>query len=199
MNRIDLAFPDQDAMRSFPGPAVVPNCCKRICATMAIRSGWKRLIFRPSRAWALSARGIQSRHNRQTSDPGTCQGNLGLARSRRLSQQARMAVAFPQRRGRGKSDGFCDEELSRNGEFGKLALQYRYCAERRRSRIDGYRRGHRRPSPPAGCRCRCPVLIGGHSRGGVLSVAYAGMHPEQTLGVVNFVGGWISDRCAISE
>jgi dienelactone hydrolase len=44
-----------------------------------------------------------------------------------------------------------------------------------------------------------PVLIGGHSRGGVLSVAYAGMHPEQTLGVINFVGGWIGDRCAVSE
>jgi dienelactone hydrolase len=34
-----------------------------------------------------------------------------------------------------------------------------------------------------------PVLIGGHSRGGVLSVVYAGMHPEQALGVINFVGG----------
>jgi pimeloyl-ACP methyl ester carboxylesterase len=39
-----------------------------------------------------------------------------------------------------------------------------------------------------------PVLIGGHSRGGVLSVAYAGMHPEQTLGVINFVGGWFGEK-----
>ena len=44
-----------------------------------------------------------------------------------------------------------------------------------------------------------PVLIGGHSRGGLLSVAYAGMHPEQSLGVINFVGGWISERCTVAE
>jgi dienelactone hydrolase len=39
-----------------------------------------------------------------------------------------------------------------------------------------------------------PVLIGGQSRGGILSVAYAGMHPDQIdqiLGVINFVGGWM--------
>jgi acetamidase/formamidase len=34
-----------------------------------------------------------------------------------------------------------------------------------------------------------PILIGGVSRGGVLSIAYAGMHPEEVSGVLNFVGG----------
>ena len=38
-----------------------------------------------------------------------------------------------------------------------------------------------------------PVLIGGVSRGGVLSIAYAGLHPEQVAGVVNFVGGWLGE------
>jgi pimeloyl-ACP methyl ester carboxylesterase len=35
------------------------------------------------------------------------------------------------------------------------------------------------------------VVIGGVSRGGILSVAYAGQHPEQVKGVINFVGGWL--------
>jgi dienelactone hydrolase len=39
-----------------------------------------------------------------------------------------------------------------------------------------------------------PVLISGQSRGGLLSVAYVGMHPEQTLGIINFVGG-----CPVAE
>jgi pimeloyl-ACP methyl ester carboxylesterase len=34
------------------------------------------------------------------------------------------------------------------------------------------------------------VVIGGQSRGGILSVADAGLHPEQLKGVINFVGGW---------
>jgi hypothetical protein len=38
-----------------------------------------------------------------------------------------------------------------------------------------------------------PVLIGGVSRGGVLSIAYAGLHPEQVAGVINFVGGWLGE------
>ena len=41
-----------------------------------------------------------------------------------------------------------------------------------------------------------PILVGGVSRGGVLSIAYAGMHPEQVLGVLNFVGGWLGEGCS---
>ena len=40
-----------------------------------------------------------------------------------------------------------------------------------------------------------PVLLLGQSRGGALSVAYAGRHPGKVRGVVNFVGGWIGDGC----
>ena len=34
------------------------------------------------------------------------------------------------------------------------------------------------------------VAIGGQSRGGILSVAYAGAHPAGLKAVINFVGGW---------
>jgi len=42
------------------------------------------------------------------------------------------------------------------------------------------------------------IVIGGQSRGGTLSVAYAGAHPEQVRGVINFVGGWLGERCDTS-
>lgn len=105
-------------------------------------------------------------------------------------------VAFPQRRGRGKSDGFCDEELGRPGS-GKLACDLDTAladADRALSDIEAAVAAlRRRPDVAPG-----PALIGGHSRGGVLALAYAGMHPEQTRGVVNFVGGWSSEACVKS-
>lgn len=39
------------------------------------------------------------------------------------------------------------------------------------------------------------ILIGGVSRGGILSVIYAGRRPDMLKGVINFVGGWMSERC----
>jgi len=106
-------------------------------------------------------------------------------------------VAFPQRRGRGKSDGFCDEELGRPGKA-KPACNVDTAlgdAERALTDIDAAIAVLRRRADVA----PGPVLIGGHSHGGVLSIAYAGMRPEQTLGVVNFVGGWSGEMCAKAE
>ena len=100
-------------------------------------------------------------------------------------------VAFPQRRGRGRSDGFYDEEL---GSFGDSDRALR-GADRALTDMDAIVAVLRRQQDVA----PGPVLIGGHSRGGVLSVAYAGMHPEQTLGVVNFVGGWLDERSPAAE
>mgnify|MGYP000904181369 CR=1 FL=1 len=40
------------------------------------------------------------------------------------------------------------------------------------------------------------VLIGGVSRGGILSVVYAGERPDTVKGVINFSGGWMYDRCS---
>ncbi|MBL4907882.1 MAG: hypothetical protein JKX94_10555, partial [Sneathiella sp.] len=39
------------------------------------------------------------------------------------------------------------------------------------------------------------IVIGGVSRGGALAVAYAGHHPDQVKGVINFVGGWMTNKC----
>lgn len=106
-------------------------------------------------------------------------------------------VAFPQRRGRGKSDGFCDEELLRNGKV-------KFACDEDTARTDSARALsdieaaigvlRERPDVAPG-----PILMGGHSRGGVLSIAYAGTHSTETLGVLNFVGGWINEGCRVAE
>lgn len=101
-------------------------------------------------------------------------------------------VAFPQRRGRGKSDGLydegfevnrsrysCDPQLSLPGlehALSDMDAAYSYLAAR--PDVDSKR-----------------LLIGGQSRGGIASSVYAATRPMQFVGVVNFVGGWISDRC----
>lgn len=39
------------------------------------------------------------------------------------------------------------------------------------------------------------VLVAGQSRGGILSVVYAAERPGKVRGVINFAGGWTSQRC----
>ncbi len=39
------------------------------------------------------------------------------------------------------------------------------------------------------------MLVGGTSRGGILTVAYVARRPEVYLGAVNFVGGWLGEGC----
>ncbi|HSV57918.1 MAG TPA: alpha/beta fold hydrolase [Variovorax sp.] len=102
-------------------------------------------------------------------------------------------VLMPQRRGRGKSDGLYDEgfekdrsryacraELSLPGMERPVAdLEAVMAHVKSMSTVDRRR-----------------MVIGGVSRGGILSVVYAGAHPDQFEGVINFVGGWVGDRCA---
>jgi dienelactone hydrolase len=106
-------------------------------------------------------------------------------------------VAFPQRRGRGKSDGRYDEGFSENRSFGytceaEISLR---GADRALSDVDAaITTLRRRPDVEP-----TPILIGGESRGGVLAVAYAGLHPAQISGVINFVGGWLGTGCSTAS
>jgi dienelactone hydrolase len=102
-------------------------------------------------------------------------------------------VAFPQRRGRGKSDGLYDEGFSANRAKGytcdfTLSLA---GADRALQDIAAAVAVLRQRPDVAPSR----VLIGGQSRGGILAVAYAGMHPDEISGVINFVGGWMGTGC----
>ncbi len=40
-----------------------------------------------------------------------------------------------------------------------------------------------------------PVLLARQSRGGFLSIIYAGLHPVDVSGVISFVGGWTANWC----
>jgi dienelactone hydrolase len=100
-------------------------------------------------------------------------------------------VAFPQRRGRGRSDGLYEEERNSFGDLGGALHGADRALTDMEAAIAVLRR--RKDVTPG------PVLIGGQSRGGALSVAYGGMHPEQTLGVINFVGGWFSEKSPSAE
>jgi dienelactone hydrolase len=102
-------------------------------------------------------------------------------------------VAFPQRRGRGKSDGLYDEGFSEDRKRGYTCDTERSLrgADRALGDIDAAISALRRRPDVA----PTSVLIGGQSRGGVLAVAYAGLHPTQIFGVINFVGGWLGEAC----
>jgi pimeloyl-ACP methyl ester carboxylesterase len=102
-------------------------------------------------------------------------------------------VAFPQRRGRGKSDGLYDEGFSADRRQGYTCDFDRSLsgAERALDDIAAAMASLKQRPDVAPSR----VLIGGQSRGGILSVAYAGMHPDQIFGVINFVGGWMGTGC----
>jgi len=106
-------------------------------------------------------------------------------------------VAFPQRRGRGRSDGLYDEGFTpaRTNGYSCDPARSLPGADRALSDIEAaVKELLRRPDVS-----RRAILMGGNSRGGILSVAYAGKHPEQILGVINFVGGWIGEGCAYSD
>lgn len=101
-------------------------------------------------------------------------------------------VAFPQRRGRGQSDGLydegfkpdrsaysCQEDLTLGGAARALDdLDAITEWMRGRADVDTTR-----------------MLVGGASRGGILSIAHVARRPEVYLGAINFVGGWISEGC----
>ena len=97
-------------------------------------------------------------------------------------------TVFPQRRGRGGSDGLYDEGFTKSHtRYSISPARSLKGLERAMDDIDqvvAYLRED--PSIDDG-----KMLIGGVSRGGILSVAYAGSRPGVFIGTVNFVGGWI--------
>jgi dienelactone hydrolase len=104
-------------------------------------------------------------------------------------------VAYPQRRGRGNSDSFYDEGFYPDRALGYTCEPGRSLAGADRALADieaavAVLRGW--PNVKKG-----RVLMAGVSRGGALSIAYAGMHPHDIDGAINFVGGWMSEACGL--
>jgi dienelactone hydrolase len=106
-------------------------------------------------------------------------------------------VAFPQRRGRGKSDGLYDEGFAPDRAQG-------YTCDPERSLAGADRALHDIEAAVAALKQRpdidhTRIVVGGASRGGVLSIVYAAAHSEEVRGVINFVGGWVGEGCGPSS
>ncbi|MGB7182849.1 MAG: alpha/beta hydrolase [Burkholderiaceae bacterium] len=101
-------------------------------------------------------------------------------------------VIFPQRRGRGKSDGVYDEGYKKDrAEYAcdpQIALPGLEHAVGDLNAVMAH-------LPTLSDVDSQRLIIGGVSRGGVLAVVYASAHPTQFRGVVNFVGGWMDENC----
>ena len=101
-------------------------------------------------------------------------------------------VLFPQRRGRGGSDGLYDEgfEPDRSRYACTAALALAGLARALEDAEVVARHVLARADVVAD-----RVLVGGFSRGGILAVAHAAQRPASYRGSVNFVGGWIGEGC----
>ena len=103
------------------------------------------------------------------------------------------AVILPSRRGHGGSEGVYDEGFApdRSQGYGCEPTLALAGVERALRDLDALT-----PvllAQPFVDRAR--VAIGGHSRGGALAVAWSGRQPKVAQAVMNFAGGWVSERC----
>ena len=101
-------------------------------------------------------------------------------------------VAFPQRRGRGASDGLYDEGFTANRSgYSCVAAIALAGAEHALADLDAavdYLRS--RPEVDS-----TRMLAAGTSRGGILSIAHLARRPDVFRGAINFVGGWLGEGC----
>jgi dienelactone hydrolase len=110
----------------------------------------------------------------------------------RPSRQARFfvergfAVLAPMRRGRGASDG-AHEEYEGTCAPEVLGAGFARAIEDVDAAM-AYLRAQPWADPAR-------VVVAGQSRGGILSVAYAAERSGTVRGVINFAGGWTSQRC----
>lgn len=106
-------------------------------------------------------------------------------------------AAFPQRRGRGNSTGLYDEGFQEDRSEGYSCNSAISIAGAERALEDlnaaiAALQGEDNINSDS-------VLLAGQSRGGALSIAYAGMYNDQVKGVLNFVGGWAGELCESAE
>lgn len=101
-------------------------------------------------------------------------------------------VAFPQRRGRGQSDGLYDEGFNANRTFYSCDREITLAgAERALDDLDAAVDWLRIHTDVDTTR----MLVSGASRGGVLALVHAARRPDVYLGAINFVGGWLGEGC----
>lgn len=95
-------------------------------------------------------------------------------------------VIVPMRKGRGTSDGTVVEESAASGE-----IQLDSALEDLDAVIE-YVKTKTYVDPTR-------IILAGQSRGGFLSVVYAGRHPGKVAGVLNFAGGWWGEHMPAAD
>jgi dienelactone hydrolase len=95
------------------------------------------------------------------------------------------AVLALMRRGRGRSEGVNGEEDVKRDHEGNVTDFSAGIAQAIEDLESAIAYGRKLPGVRSG-----PVLLAGQSRGGFLSMHYAGLKPGEVMGVVNFSGGW---------
>jgi dienelactone hydrolase len=102
-------------------------------------------------------------------------------------------AAFPQRRGRGTSDGLYDEGFNATRTAYSCVQSVALTGvDRALADLDAvvaWARGRRDAIPSR-------LVNAGVSRGGVLAVTHAAERPGVFHGAVNFVGGWLGEGCS---
>ncbi len=107
------------------------------------------------------------------------------------------AVVLPSRRGRGGSEGRYDEGFSIDRTRG-------YSCDPTLS-IPGAERALRDIDAVTAAILAMPFvdrsrfIVGGQSRGGILTIAWSGLRPDQPKAAINFVGGWMGTGCSTAS
>lgn len=169
-------------------PGVVPGTTVRI-PMLEPGPGGRRItleatLYRPAGAGPHAA----LLFNHGSTGGGTVAPSVTLRQSRQAQffVERGFAVLAPMRRGRGTSEGAhaehegtCDPDLLGAGLTRAIEDVDAAMA---------YLRAQPWADPAR-------VLVAGQSRGGILAVAYAARRPGAVRGVINFAGGWTSQRC----
>lgn len=125
--------------------------------------------------------------NHGSTGPGAIPPTLTLRYSRQAAffVERGFAVLVPMRRGRGASEGSYAEGYGCEGHV--LSAGLARAVEDLDAVVAWVRE-----QPWADTQ---KMIMGGISRGGILSVVYAAERPGVIRGVINFVGGWTGDGC----
>lgn len=150
------------------------------------------VIYRPAGVWPLPVVVFNHGSTGTGSDPAEFVKTWHSPTVAAWFNQRGYMVVFPQRRGRGKSGGLYDEGFAPDRSGYSCEPFYSLPGvNRAMTDIDEVMK-HLRLRPDVDTR---RMLIAGQSRGGILSIAYAGTRPTVFRGAINFVGGWMSDSC----
>jgi len=140
-------------------------------------------VYRPSGEGPFPV--VVFNHGSTGGNPAAVRVTRKAARQARFFTERGFAVVAPMRRGRGASDGDYGET------YGCDTAGLTSGLARAIEDVDGVVAwlGTQAWADPT------RLVMAGISRGGLLSVVYAGERPQRVKGVVNFVGGWTGERC----